>query len=176
MSSLSDDDYGIHYMIIYHDLDTLRLFYSMYIRKEVEENNEIVLYAPFYETTESVRNTLSEGHTIIDVTRLQRSNVLAIVDSLKLYFSGKPVSNLTNAMHNHSKQIRKRGVLIMGDMGAFHYKMKKDYLVDYELSLPKRFSGNRKDLCLYHRKDFDMLSPVQKEKLDHHGMAIELQY
>ncbi len=136
----------------------------------------MVLFAPFYETTGSVRNILSEGQTAIDVASLQRSNLLAIVDSLKIYFSDKPISSFTDSMIDHSKKMRKNGVLIVADIGAFSFKLKRDELEDYELSLPKRFSKNRKDLCLYHQKDFDILSPVLKEKLlNHHGLAIELQ-
>ena len=41
-------------IIIYPDLDTLRKLYSNYILNQIEDNNEIVLINPFYETTESV--------------------------------------------------------------------------------------------------------------------------
>jgi len=63
---LSKEEYGIHCMIIYPDLTTLREFYSCYIKKQIEENNEVVLFTPFYETTDSVRQILSEGHTAIE--------------------------------------------------------------------------------------------------------------
>ena len=41
-------------IIIYPDLDILRKLYSNYILNQIEDNNEIVLINPFYETTESV--------------------------------------------------------------------------------------------------------------------------
>ena len=41
-------------IIIYPDLDTLRKLYSNYILNQIEDNNEIVLINPFYETTDSV--------------------------------------------------------------------------------------------------------------------------
>ena len=47
-------------MIIYPDLDTLRELYSNYIHKQIEESNETVLVNPFYETTNSGRQVLSE--------------------------------------------------------------------------------------------------------------------
>ena len=52
--------YGAHYMLIYPDLTTLREFYSCYIHKQIEENNEIVIINPFYETADSVRQVLSK--------------------------------------------------------------------------------------------------------------------
>jgi CheY-like chemotaxis protein len=41
---------------------TLREVYSNYIRKQIEDNNEVVLVNPFYETTDSVRQVLSEKY------------------------------------------------------------------------------------------------------------------
>ncbi len=52
--------HGAHYMIIYPNLDTLRDLYSNYIGKQIEDNNEVVLINPFYETADSVRQVLSK--------------------------------------------------------------------------------------------------------------------
>ena len=60
LEQINQADYGAHYMLIYEDLTTLREFYSNYIHKQIEENNEIVLINPFYETTDSVRQILSQ--------------------------------------------------------------------------------------------------------------------
>ena len=57
---MSKAEHGAHYMIIYQDLDTLRELYSNYVHKQIKENNEIVIINPFYETTDSVRQVLSE--------------------------------------------------------------------------------------------------------------------
>lgn len=77
-------------MIIYDDLLTLREFYSYYIKIQIEEKREIVLINPFYETTDSVRETLSSGHKAIDVKKYEgKEKKLVISDSLKKYLGYK---------------------------------------------------------------------------------------
>ena len=87
VNMLSSAEYGIHCLIVYPDLTTLREFYSHYIQKQVEVRNEAVKMASFYETLDSVRRTLSEVHSSMDVERLERESTLAIVDSLNEYFA-----------------------------------------------------------------------------------------
>lgn len=77
---------GLHCVIIYDDLMTLREFYSYYIQKQIEERKEMVLINPFYETTDSVRETLGTGYKSIDVrTYEDKEKRLVIGDSLKKY-------------------------------------------------------------------------------------------
>ncbi|HEU5120399.1 MAG TPA: hypothetical protein VFT71_05385 [Candidatus Nitrosocosmicus sp.] len=77
-------------MIIYDDLLTLREFYSYYIKIQIERRNEIVLINPFYETTDSVRETLSSGYKAIDVKKYEeKEKKLVISDSLKKYLGYK---------------------------------------------------------------------------------------
>jgi hypothetical protein len=52
--------HGAHYMIIYPNLDTPRDLYSNNIGKQIEDNNEVVLINPFYQTADSVRQVLSK--------------------------------------------------------------------------------------------------------------------
>ena len=54
-NAISESDYGIHTLVIYQDLVILREFYSYYIKKRIEERNEVIQVAPFYETENSVR-------------------------------------------------------------------------------------------------------------------------
>ena len=52
-------EYCSHYLIVYPDLTTLREMYSQYIQRQIKNNNnEIILINPFYETTDSVRQIL----------------------------------------------------------------------------------------------------------------------
>jgi len=51
---LSKNDKRIHYLILYKDITTLRKFYSTYTKRQIKENNEVVLINPFYETTDFV--------------------------------------------------------------------------------------------------------------------------
>jgi hypothetical protein len=169
-------NYGIHCMVIYSDLTTLREFYSYYIKKRIEEYNDFVLFAPFYETTDSVRRTLSEGHMAIDVSKYEEEGILVIIDSLKKYFSQQESDrSFKERMVKHAKKIGKRGFSIIGDIGAFPYVKKSIKLVDYELSLPGQYEIALKGFCLYHQNDFNTLSEDQKQKLiDHHGLTIRI--
>ena len=176
---LSKAEYGIHHLIIYPDLTTLRRFYSLYIHKQIVERNEVVQMASFYETGDSVRETLAKGHRSIDVEGLEREKVLVIVDSLKKYFAdGENVRSDLDAnkkMVDHAKAIGKRGYSILGDIGAFPYLGRTYDLIDYEMFLPTQYSMDMKGLCLYHQRDFDRIAAEHKKELaEHHGMAIRI--
>ena len=94
LSTLSESDYGIHALVVYDDLVILREFYSQYVKKGIEERNEVIQLAPFYETEDSVRKSLSEGHISIDVEKWEKAKKsLIIVDSLKKYI-GNDISRL----------------------------------------------------------------------------------
>jgi MEDS: MEthanogen/methylotroph, DcmR Sensory domain len=164
-------EYGAHSMIIYPDLVTLRELYSNYIRKQIEENNEIVLINPFYETTDSVRQVLSG----IDVSKHEKEKSLIIADSLREYLGDQPHMNLERSLGNYS-EMGKNGLSVLADLGAYAHKSMYKDLVDYELSLPTKYNDvAMKGFCLYHQNDFDKFSNEQKQKLiEHHGKAIKI--
>ena len=56
--SLLESEYGSHSIVIYRDLNTLRDFYSYYIEKTLEESDTMVQVIPFYETEDSVKNSI----------------------------------------------------------------------------------------------------------------------
>jgi hypothetical protein len=58
--AVSESDYGIHVLVVYDDLAKLRKFYSPYIKKRVEERNEDIQMALFYEPENSGRTALSK--------------------------------------------------------------------------------------------------------------------
>ena len=62
------------------------------------------------------------------------------------------------------------GCSVIPDMGSFGFLNKEDKLLEYEKSLPLRFSSMKcKGFCCYHQSDFDKLSENQKEQLfEHH--------
>jgi MEDS: MEthanogen/methylotroph, DcmR Sensory domain len=181
VNKLTNKEYGIHCLVIYPDLTTLREFYSYYIQKNIEEKNEVVQIASFYETEGAVRQTLSKGHmAITDVEKFENENTLVIVDSHKKYLHCKNVKSTFNAnkrLVEYSKTIRKKGVSVLGDIGAFLFENRIQDLIKYELFLPKKFVNmNLKGICLYHKNDFDRLTIEQKQKLaTHHGMAMEIE-
>jgi hypothetical protein len=76
LEQINQSEFGVHYMIIYPDLFTIRRFYSDYIRKQIEENNEIVLINPFYETIDSVRQVLSQYKHAMNVSKYEKESYL----------------------------------------------------------------------------------------------------
>jgi hypothetical protein len=181
VNKLTNEEYGIHCLVLYPDLITLREFYSYYTQKNMEEKNEVIQIASFYETEDAVRQTLSKGHrVIIDVEKFEIEKSLIIVDSHKKYLQYKNVNSDFDAnkrLVEYSKTIRKNGVSVLGDIGAFPFEDRIQELVEYELFLPTKYDNmDLKGICLYHKNDFDRLTIEQKQKLaKHHGMAMEIE-
>jgi len=167
-------DVGIHYMIIYKDLDVLRKFYSQYTQIQIEKNNESVMINPFYETVDCVRQFLYKDLDM-DILEYEREKVLFIIDALETYFHQEPDNVFKERMALYLKEIAKEGFSILSDTGAYHFKGMNKELVDYELSLPSVFDLPLRAFCLYHQADFERLTDEQKQKLiDHHGMTIKI--
>ena len=93
LDHMSKSEHGTHSLIIYPDLDTLREIYSNYVHKQIKENNEIVLVNPFYETTDSVRQILSEryDHGMDDISKFEKEELLIIADALEEYLGDQPL-------------------------------------------------------------------------------------
>jgi len=172
---MNQAQYGSHSMIVYPNLNTLRELYSAYAQKQIKENNEIVLINPFYETTNSVRQTLSQyDHGGMDISKYEKDGSLMIADSLEEYLGDHPLVYIKKGLANYSK-MGKSALSVVADMGAYPHKSKYKELVDYELSLPTKYDVQMKGFCLYHQKDFDRLSEQQKQKLvEHHGKALKI--
>ncbi|WP_186434199.1 MEDS domain-containing protein [Candidatus Nitrosocosmicus arcticus] len=178
-NTISESDYGTHTLVVYQDLETLREFYSYYVKKRVEEKNEVIQLAPFYETEDSVRKSLSKGQISIDIEKWEKDEkALIIIDSLKKYLGIELLESDYNSNKNlveYAKAMGKSGVSILGDKGAFPYRHRMEDLVNYELSLPSKYDMDLKRVCLYHKKDFNRLSEDQKQKLvNHHLIAIKI--
>ncbi|CAN5622513.1 hypothetical protein BH23THE1_BH23THE1_25880 [soil metagenome] len=171
-NTISESDYGAHTLLLYENLETLREFYSHYVKKRVEERNEVIQLVPFYETEDSVRQSLSEGQISIDIEKWEKEEKsLIIVDSLKKFFGSVPLESEYDSnkkLVDYAKTMGKKGVSILGDAGAFPHKHRIDDLMNHELSLPSKFDMNLKRICLFHKNDFNRLSEEQKQKLVHH--------
>ncbi len=61
LEHLNKAEYGTHYILVYPNIEMLRHTYSRYVKTQLEDNNEIVLLLPYYEASNKVRKTLSEG-------------------------------------------------------------------------------------------------------------------
>ena len=146
----------------------------------IEEKNEIVQIASFYETVDSVRKTLSEGTKSINLQKSEiKDRSLVIIDSSKKYTelnSPEADNDFTIGLVEQAKAIQKAGVSILTDTGSFPYSGREQDLVNYELSLPSKYDIDLKRLCLFHQNDFDRLSEEQKRKLlNHHSIAIKIE-
>ena len=106
LSQIDQAEYGAHYILVYPDLFILRELYSNYIKKQIEENNEMILINPFYETTDSVRQILSKRD--INVSKYEREKVLVIIDSLKEYFGQRQPNILF--VKNRAKYAKQMGM------------------------------------------------------------------
>src|SRR3954451_15005566 len=151
----------------------------MIIKNEKNEKKEVLQIAPFYETENSVKQTLSEGHRAInDIEKLEIEKSLIIVNSLKKYTKSEQIESdrsFKERMVNHAKKIGKNGFSILGDMGAFYFNGRIQDLVEYELSLPRKYDIDLKGFCLYHKDDFNRLTREQQQRLvKHHERTMEI--
>lgn len=159
-----------HNMLVYPSLDVLRNIYSRYSKSQLETGKEIVVHLPTYENISSVRRVLT--NTGLDVDRFENDESLVILDSVKGYFESNPDILTTFEMLAKRAEDEKSGggCSVISDMGSFSLLNKEMELLDYERSLPLRFSSMRcKGFCCYHQANFDRLSENQKEQLfEHH--------
>ena len=180
LKQLRQAEYGAHYIIVYYDMMTLRQIYTSYIKTQLEDNNELVLILPYYETTETVRSVLSgennsgNGGSIIDVRKYEKEGSLMIIDSVKAYFRSD--IDLMSFLARLAKQAQfsgKNGISVIADLASFYYNDQSDKLIEYEMSLPTKYDDNMKlkGFCFYHQEDIDRrLTEQQKQMLlEHHG-------
>jgi MEDS: MEthanogen/methylotroph, DcmR Sensory domain len=198
LDHLTRAEYGTHSILVYRNIETLRETYSRYIKMQLEDNNEIVLILPYYETTNNVRKTLSNsdfvnrgeaaisdsnnsnGSRIIDVRKYEKEGSLMIVDSVKGYFGSDSNYEGKDRLMSFFKQLVKKaeslgknGVSVIADLGSFyHYQSNNatEKLFEHELSLPSKYEGMKfKGFCAYHKVDFDTrFTEKQKQKLLDH--------
>jgi hypothetical protein len=68
--------------------------------------------------------------------------------------------------------LNENNVLVIADAGAFFHLNNKDKLIEHELSMPSQFDVNLKRFCVFHKRDFDVLTEEEKQTLvDHHGQV-----
>ncbi len=174
---ISQSEYGLHCLLIYSDLTTLREFYSNYVQKQINDN-ELIQIMPFYETENSIRETLSKNRAVkLDIIK-QEEKSLIIVDSLRGYLDNDNVESIWKNIEErvkYAEELGKKGLSILGDAGAFIFKHKTQSLLEYESYLPLKFDIKLKGICMYHQKDFGKISEdFQRKIIDSHAMAIRI--
>jgi len=164
---------GYHYLILYPNIETMRKLYAEYILSLIKENNDAILFLPYYDTTNKVRQELTTKG--LDVRKYEQNNSLILLDFTKVVdnpylgiptaFGLKEFINKTQVYHKNKK------LVVIADMSFYNHSKNINDLLNFE-SLPHEAYGdqNWKQLCLYHKVDFDiMFTDEQKQKiLDYH--------
>jgi hypothetical protein len=96
LDALKESQTGTHCLMVYPDLPSLRAIYSKYAKIQLEDNNEIVLILPYYDTPDMVRlallgtnfndNHVANNHPLFsgtNVGKYEEEGSLIIRDSLK---------------------------------------------------------------------------------------------
>jgi hypothetical protein len=180
------------------DIQTLRKTYSRYVKSQLEDNNEIVLILPYYETANNVRKTLSNsdfvnrgettnsdsnnsnGSSVIDVRKYEKVGSLMIIDSVKGYFDSDSnydgedrLMSFFKQLIKNAESLGKNSVSVIADLGSFYHHQSinaTEKLFEHELSLPSKYDGMKfRGFCAYHKADFDRrFTEEQKQKLLDH--------
>jgi hypothetical protein len=160
---------GFHGFIVYPNIETIREIYAEYIHLMIEEKNVAILFLPYYDTTDRVRQELiTKG---LDARKYERNNSLTLIDFTKVVdnpYLGLPAAfglkEFINKIQTYNKN---KDIIVIADMSLYNHTKKIDELLKYE-SLSD--DGNWRQLCLYHKVDFDlMFTDEQKQKIfDYH--------
>jgi hypothetical protein len=120
LKSLLETPIGIHQIFVYPNIDMLREIYFHYIKKLLDNNNEIIIFLPYYETAESVKKVLSsfsieynnsnieqnkykdkKNTTVIeDINRYINNGSLVIIDSEKAFSNVHELETKTNGQND----------------------------------------------------------------------------
>jgi hypothetical protein len=123
LNSLLNTPIGIHQIVVYPNIEVLRETYFHYIKRLLEDNNEMVIFLPYYDSSNSVKKILSSFPTKsnkddddddddekgnnqknngIDVKRYTCNGSLIIIESQKT-FSNVEVETTTTINHQLDK-------------------------------------------------------------------------
>ena len=185
IKQLRQADFGSHYIVIYPNLAILREIYSNYALTQIEENNEIVVLIPYYETTDSVRSVLQKSMNSSSnstntsnakkIRKYEKQNRLVIIDSVKAYFTLKMgLESFIQNLVEHAKSTGRNGVSVITDAGSYSLFEIRDSLVEYELNLPSHYNDlPLKRFCIYNQAELNTFPEEKKQKLlKHHTINI----
>jgi predicted DNA-binding protein YlxM (UPF0122 family) len=185
IDQMSQSEAGSHNILIHPNTETFRKVYSDYVKRQLKDDNQIVLILPYYEIPDKVREVLSwsmreiaEGdddkhnnnyddnnRTNSQISKYEEEGSLVIEDSVKVYSSDLEGNDNSNAAWDLIQRLAKRaensgkdGITVIADLGSFYHHLGyTQRLVDYELSLPpSRYDDMKmKGFCIYHKEDFE---------------------
>jgi hypothetical protein len=167
INEIAESPYGSHYSIVYHNLNVLRNIYPSLIRQHLEAKNDVVLFLPFYDSTERARQVLSKNK--VDVNKCEnKEESLIIMDASKAYFgSSIDIVSFIASLTKLVKETGKDGLLVFEDMGPFFYYNKLNDLIRYEASLSSSYRPwiEAKAFCLYNKLDYNRFIIKQKKTI-----------
>jgi hypothetical protein len=185
IKQLRQADFGSHYIVIYPNLAILREIYSNYALTQIEENNEIVVLIPYYETTDSVRSVLQKSMNSSSnstntsnakkIRKYEKQNRLVIIDSVKAYFTLKMgLESFIQNLVEQAKSTGRNGVSVITDAGSFSLFEIRESLVEYELNLPSHYNDlPLKRFCIYNQAELNTFPDEKKQKLlKHHTINL----
>ena len=145
-----------------------------------EENDVAILFLPYYDTTDKVRQELmTKG---LDVRKYERNHSLILIDFAKVDenpYLGLPAAfGLKEFINKIQVYNKDKNLVVIADMSLYNHSKNIDDLLKYEkLSDDGYCNDNWRQLCLYHKLDFHlMFTDEQKQKIfDYHkDKVIEL--
>ena len=171
---------GYHCLIIYPNIETIRKIYTEYIHLIIEENNVAILFLPYYDTTDKVRQDLKTKG--LDVRKFEQNNSLTLIDFTKVVdnpYLGLPAAfGLKEFINKIQAYNKNKNLVVIADMSFYNHTKNIDDILRYErLSDDGYCNQNWRQLCLYHKLDFHlMFTEEQKQKIfDYHkDKVIEL--
>lgn len=171
---------GYHSLIVYPNIETIRDIYAEYIHLMIQEKNVAILFLPYYDTTDKVRQELmTKG---LDARKYERNNSLILIDFTKVVdnpYLGLPAAfGLKEFINKIQAYNKNKEIVVIADMSLYNHTKNINDLLKYErLSDDGYCNQNWRQLCLYHKLDFHlMFTDEQKQKIfDYHkDKVIEL--
>lgn len=158
-----------HYLVIYSNLVAARSLYSNFIKLQIEQRNVAILFLPFFDTTDKVRELLtSKG---IDVFSHERNGSLVLLDFGKIIdnpYLGIPAAfGLKEFINKIQSRIGEKNLVVIADMSIYKHLNKIEDLIKYERLAHSELKNQQwKQLCLYHKANFDlMFTEIQKQAI-----------
>jgi hypothetical protein len=181
---------GENGIVIYPNVQTFRQIYTKYAKdcqlaKEEEDkknntrseqsNPRIILIATFYETTDSVKHSLSAVG--VEAQSHINDGSLVIVDAFSSYYPDiEGMKKLVASLSDRARKEGRVGVTAIVDMGFFFLfggDGRATELINYEASLaPRTEGGNVKGFSCYHGGNYNTLKDSQKEELAQKGKKL----
>lgn len=158
---------GHHYLILYPNINAIRKVYSEYINVAIKENNVAILFLPYYDTTDNARNELiTKG---LDVKKYERDNSITLIDFAKVVdnpYLGIPAAfGLKEFINKIQTYHKNKNLIVIADMSLYYHSKHINDLLRFE-SIPHDVYSreNWKQLCLYHRLDFDLMFTHEQKR------------